>query len=113
MENKIRRMEIEPADNGFTVTTHHEPNSSDLKKGTYPFGEPEKTVHPDANSVAEHVRKKLGGTSKKHPGFKAVQNNISRREGISNKAAGAILASRSRGASAAAHKANPRLNRVR
>jgi hypothetical protein len=51
--------------------------------------------------------------SAKHPGFKAVQNKIASKEGLSEKAAGAILASRSRGASAGAHKANPRLNRVR
>jgi len=48
-----------------------------------------------------------------HPGFKAVQNKIASKEGLSKKAAGAILAARSRGASAAAHKINPRLNRVK
>lgn len=51
--------------------------------------------------------------SEKHPGFKAVQSSISSKEGISEKAAGAILASRSRGASANAHRANPRLKRVK
>ena len=49
---------------------------------------------------------------KKHPGFKAVQRKIEH-EGYSKKAAGAILASASRGASKAAHKANPRLSRVK
>jgi hypothetical protein len=48
----------------------------------------------------------------KHPGFKAVQSNIEK-EGHSKKAAGAILAAKSRGASAAAKKANPRLRRVK
>ena len=49
---------------------------------------------------------------KKHPGFKSVQKSIER-EGYSKESAGAILASKSRGASKAAHKANPRLSRVK
>lgn len=49
----------------------------------------------------------------KHPGFKAVQSEIANKEGLSEKAAGAILASRTRHASAAAKKANPRLKRVK
>ena len=49
----------------------------------------------------------------KHPGFKAVASKIARKEGVSRQAAGAILAKSSRGASKAAHKANPRLNRVK
>ena len=48
----------------------------------------------------------------KHPGFKAVQSKIEG-EGYSAKSAGAILASKTRGASAKAKKANPRLKRVR
>ena len=47
-----------------------------------------------------------------HPGFKAVQAKIAAKEGVSSKAAGAILASASRKASPAAKKANPRLNKV-
>lgn len=50
--------------------------------------------------------------NKKHPGFKAVQAKIARRDGVSMKAAGAILASATRKASPAAKKANPRLKRV-
>jgi hypothetical protein len=50
--------------------------------------------------------------SKKHPGFGAVQAKIEKAEGVSPKAAGAILAASSRGASKAAKKANPRLKRV-
>ena len=49
--------------------------------------------------------------AKKHPGFKAVQEKIEK-EGYSEKAAGAILAAKTRGASKAAKKANPRLKRV-
>lgn len=49
--------------------------------------------------------------SKKHPGFKAVQKKIAKKYGM--KAAGAILAKKTRGASAAAKKANPRLKRVK
>ena len=46
-------------------------------------------------------------------GFKAVADSISRREGVSKKSAGAILASATRKASPAAKKANPNLNKVR
>jgi hypothetical protein len=49
---------------------------------------------------------------KKHPGFAAVQKRIAKSEGVSEDAAGAILASASRKASPAAKKANPRLNKV-
>ena len=51
--------------------------------------------------------------NKAHPGFKAVQAKIAKKEGYGMAAAGAILAASSRGASKAAHKANPRLNKVR
>lgn len=49
----------------------------------------------------------------KHPGFKAVQNQIAKREGISKKAAGAILASTSRKASPSAKRKNPNLKKVK
>ncbi len=49
----------------------------------------------------------------KHPGFKAVQSSIARRSGVSMEAAGAILASSSRHASAKAKRKNPRLKRVK
>jgi len=46
-----------------------------------------------------------------HPGFKAVQRKIAKRYGKA--AAGRILASASRKASAGAKKRNPRLKRVK
>ena len=49
--------------------------------------------------------------SKKHPGFKAAQKKIAKKYGM--KAAGAILASKTRGASAKAKRANPRLRKVK
>lgn len=52
-----------------------------------------------------------GGPRKMHPGFKAVEAKIGREKGIRNP--GAVLAYATRHASKAAHKANPRLNRVR
>jgi hypothetical protein len=55
--------------------------------------------------------KKKGG--QKHPGFKAVQAKIAAKQGVSKKAAGAILAASSRKASAKAKAANPRLKRVK
>lgn len=51
--------------------------------------------------------------SKAHPGFKAVQASIARKEGVSEKRAGAILGAASRRASPAARRSNPNLNRVR
>lgn len=48
-----------------------------------------------------------------HPGFAAVQSKIAKNSGVSQKAAGAILASSTRNASKAAKKANPRLNKVK
>jgi hypothetical protein len=47
-----------------------------------------------------------------HPGFKAVQSHIES-EGYTHEQAGAILASKTRAASKAAHKANPRLSKVK
>lgn len=57
------------------------------------------------------VVKKKGGSA--HPGFKAVQAKIAAKQGVSKKAAGAILASATRKASAKAKAANPRLKRVK
>jgi len=51
--------------------------------------------------------------TKKHPGFKAMQSKIAKQQGVSKKAAGAILASTSRKASTAAKKKNPNLKRVK
>jgi len=49
----------------------------------------------------------------KHPGFKAVQGQIARKEGVSPERAGAMLAASSRKASAGAKRRNPRLKRVK
>lgn len=49
--------------------------------------------------------------SAKHPGFKAVEAKVAHEPGIRNP--GAVVASGARNASKAAHKANPRLNRVK
>jgi hypothetical protein len=51
--------------------------------------------------------------SKKHPGFKTVQSKIAAKNGVSKKAAGAILAASSRKASAKAKKANPKIKKVK
>jgi hypothetical protein len=48
-----------------------------------------------------------------HPGFKAVADSIAKKSGVSQERANAILASKTRGASSAAKKANPRLKRVK
>jgi len=54
----------------------------------------------------------MAGKSKAHPGFKAVQKKI-QSQGYTKEQAGAILASKTRAASKKAHKANPRLSRVK
>lgn len=51
--------------------------------------------------------------SKAHPGFKAVQKEIAKKGGYSMESAGAILASASRKASAAAKRKNPNLKKVK
>ena len=51
--------------------------------------------------------------AKSHPGFKVIQAGIAKKEGISSKAAGAILANSTRKASPAAKEANPNLRRVK
>lgn len=45
--------------------------------------------------------------------FKNVQKQIAKKDKVSMKSAGAILANASRNASAKAKKANPKLNRVK
>lgn len=50
--------------------------------------------------------------AKKHPGFKAVQSKIMK-EGYSKKAAGAILANKTRNASKSAKAKNPKLKLVK
>lgn len=49
---------------------------------------------------------------KKHPGFKGAQKQIEK-EGYSKQAAGAILASSTRKASASAKAKNPKLKKVK
>jgi len=58
----------------------------------------------------QRTRKRFGTA---HPGFERVAQSIARRGGYSMKRARAILAARTRKASAAAKRANPRLKRVR
>jgi hypothetical protein len=50
---------------------------------------------------------------KKGMGFKAAQKNIASKQGVSMKAAGAILASSARKASPAAKRKNPNLKKVK
>lgn len=50
---------------------------------------------------------------KAHPGFKKVQAQIAKKQGVSKERAGAILASKTRAASKSAKRKNPRLKRVK
>jgi len=49
----------------------------------------------------------------KHPGFKKVASSIAKKEGVGKKAAGAILASATRKASAKSKARNPKLQKVK
>ena len=60
-----------------------------------------------------HTSGSFRHNKKSHPGFKAVAGEIAARTGYSQERAAAILASKTRGASKAAKKANPRLKRVK
>jgi hypothetical protein len=51
--------------------------------------------------------------AKAHPGFKKAAASIAAKQGVSADRAAAILASGTRGASASAKRANPRLRRVK
>ena len=53
------------------------------------------------------------GRTKKVTGFKNVANKIARQQGISKRAASAILASSTRKASASAKRKNPNLKKVK
>jgi len=55
---------------------------------------------------------KISAKPNQHPGFKAIQSKIES-EGYSPKVAGAILASKTRKASASAKRANSRLMKVK
>lgn len=87
------------------AAAHHEANER-----RYEADHREVTGH---SLFPDGTRTGAGYHSKGHPGFKSVQASIAKREGISKERAGAILAASSRHASKAAHKANPRLNKVK
>jgi len=55
----------------------------------------------------------MAAKKKSHPGFKAVQSKIAKKQGVSKERAGAILAGATRRQSSRAKKKNPRLRRVK
>ena len=98
------------------------PERPTMKKGGSTFGilsiiagidKNPKATAADRIAGAKKGNKKMakGGTT--HPGFKSVQSSIAAKQGISKEAAGAILASSARKASAKAKAANPRLKKVK
>jgi len=64
-------------------------------------------------AVQGAFKKKRAKHSKAHPGFQAVAGKIASKEGVSQQQAAAMLAASTRGASAKAKRANPRLKRVK
>ena len=65
-----------------------------------------------ATFVTKSYDKKERRVKKAHPGFKAVQKKVAKKQGVSMERAGAIVAAGARKASKKAVKANPRLKRV-
>lgn len=53
---KLSRVEIVPADNGYTVSCYHEPKDKDGGQ-IYPFREPKKLVYRDVSSMLDGVSK--------------------------------------------------------
>jgi hypothetical protein len=68
---------------------------------------------PYPKGAMSMTKKKKPAGKKAHPGFKAVQEQIAKKQGISSERAGAILAAGARKASPKAVAANPRLKNVR
>lgn len=66
------------------------------------------SMHPAFKAAVKKIKH-----TEKHPGFSAVASRISKKEGVSKEAAGAILANATRKASAKAKRANKNLNRVK
>lgn len=66
-----------------------------------------------SNNFTTNLNGKNKMKKKAHPGFKAVAKKIAAKEGVSKKAAGAMLASSTRKASPAAKKSNPKLKKVK
>jgi len=68
--------------------------------------------YPKGQMAMKKTSAKSKPAKKTHPGFKAVQESIARKQVIPMERAGAILAAGARKASPAAKKANPALKRV-
>ena len=59
------------------------------------------------------MAKKANKKKNAHPGFKKVQDKIAKKQGVSKKKAGAILASAGRNASKKAKAKNPKLKKIK
>jgi hypothetical protein len=71
----------------------------------------DRVVDTTMNTINAPMKK--GGTVKKGMGFKVAQKMIMKKQGLSKKGAGAILASGARKASPAAKRKNPNLKKVK
>jgi hypothetical protein len=58
-KGKVRRMVIEPAQNGFMSTTEHHPSSGAKGMEMY-SGHETKAVHPSISHLAKHVKTTFG-----------------------------------------------------
>lgn len=72
-----------------------------------------RTSESDPANRRPSMAKKGSKKGSAHPGFEAVARQIAKREGVSMERARAMLAARTRKASPAAKRANPRLKRVK
>lgn len=77
---------------------------------TYLFGYNPKLVY---KRTVEKILRLIEQQKGKAMSFKSVQKKIEKKDGVSKKSAGAILANASRNASASAKKKNPKLKKVK
>lgn len=81
---KLRRIEIEVADNGYKANVHREPPERNGKEAAMMYGEkPEETVHEYGESLMDHMHGLIseheGKSSKNEPKRVAGANILARK----------------------------------
>lgn len=58
-KKKVSHMTLKPVKNGFTSTTHYEPN--EVGKASYMGEDSDTSVHPSVSHLVKHVRNTMQG----------------------------------------------------
>ncbi len=58
-KKKVSHMTLKPVKNGFTSTTHYEPDEAG--KASYMGGDEDTSVHGSLSHMVKHVRNTMGG----------------------------------------------------